>query len=125
MENLNNYNPTFLKEKLIVKENKFNEEEFNILFKELKNFLLIKSMFPTKKVYMINKKIYLLWHEFILYTKEYTNFCNLFFRSYIHHSPNNWSKLNKEGKETSENFFELYQKVFGEIPNGEVWVFDN
>jgi len=29
-----------------------------------------------------------MWHEFILFTKDYTQFCQLYFGEYLHHLPN-------------------------------------
>lgn len=29
-----------------------------------------------------------MWHEFILFTEDYMNFCNKFFGEYMHHLPN-------------------------------------
>lgn len=43
-----------------------------------------------------------MWHTFILYTKEYVEFCNRFFSRYIHHAPTTnrekeeMTKLSKE-----------------------------
>lgn len=42
-----------------------------------RTFVLQKSMEPLDKM----------WHEFILFTREYHQFCEKFFGEYIHHIP--------------------------------------
>lgn len=42
-----------------------------------RTFVLQKSMEPLDKM----------WHEFILFTREYHEFCDRFFGEYIHHIP--------------------------------------
>jgi hypothetical protein len=34
-----------------------------------------------------------MWHEFILFTKDYTNFCQHYFGEYLHHLPNIFDNL--------------------------------
>jgi hypothetical protein len=41
-----------------------------------------------------------MWHTFILFTKDYTDFCNKYFGYYLHHNPTSY----KEKQDSEENF---------------------
>lgn len=51
------------------------------------------------------------WHTFILFTKEYFEFCKRLGVDYIHHQPSLDFKPSRNDKEFSD-FVELYQKTF-------------
>jgi hypothetical protein len=38
-------------------------------------------------VYVMHKKADLLWHTHILFTQQYTDYCNQVFGTYLHHTP--------------------------------------
>ncbi|MEP1740098.1 MAG: hypothetical protein ABJI60_12475 [Kangiellaceae bacterium] len=42
-----------------------------------------------------------MWHNFILFTKDYTDFCHHYFGSYIHHVPTVKPKQSSSGTEKS------------------------
>lgn len=53
------------------------------------------------------KEIDDLWHTYLLYTKEYAFFCNMFFERFIHHIPDN-SVVGfdeKRARETMDNTY--------------------
>lgn len=66
-------------------------EESKELFSELKKLLWFLAQRPNNSApfgILTNQKIlddY--WHEFILYTQSYTDFCNKYLGRYIHHYP--------------------------------------
>jgi hypothetical protein len=56
------------------------------IFRETQKFLFIcqlKGVFIPDDLLMIDE----MWHNFILFTKEYHFFCNRFFGRYFHHLP--------------------------------------
>ena len=62
-----------------------------------------------------------LWHAHILFTRDYSAFCNTVNGEYIHHNPT----VDDEEKEAlgsaySDNTLTLYKKTFGEL-NENVW----
>ncbi|MDD5267693.1 MAG: hypothetical protein PHO08_11275 [Methylococcales bacterium] len=64
-------------------QNSIEIEEATNIFVELEIFLnnaAAQRQSPTKIVDTA-------WHEFILHTKEYTEYCTNFFGKYIHHTP--------------------------------------
>ncbi len=57
------------------------------------------------------------WHEFILCTKAYTDFCQAYFGKYIHHHPGG---TGQENKKQFMNTLKYYRKHFGKPP-AEFW----
>lgn len=55
------------------------------------------------------------WHNFILYTKEYHLFSNRFYGKYIHHCPSD-SKFSTS-KKSSRDTLNIYKKYFSELEN--------
>ena len=54
------------------------------------------------------------WHNFILFTHEYDEFCRHTVGQFIHHAPRTSRRLIP--KQHNENFVTAYMKVFGELP---------
>ena len=56
------------------------------------------------------------WHQFILYTSQYGEFCRRFFGHYVHHAPSN---APQSGAATTlpvasfSDFCSRYQELFG------------
>ncbi len=59
--------------------------EANQLFEDVLRFLWVKSV--TKEPITPSQKIDDGWHNFILFTKDYANFCSRYFGKFIHHTP--------------------------------------
>lgn len=69
------------------------EEEAKSIFKEMQKFLFIcqlKGIFIPDDLLIIDE----MWHNFILFTKEYHSFCATYFGKYFHHLPA--TKIEKE-----------------------------
>jgi hypothetical protein len=63
-----------------------SEEEAGDIFTETKKFLYISGLpgvFIPDELLIIDE----MWHNFILFTQEYQQFCAFYFGSYLHHSP--------------------------------------
>ncbi|QJI29620.1 hypothetical protein HKK55_13115 [Pseudomonas sp. ADAK18] len=73
------------------KNNKVSMRESSELFLDLKRWIWLIGTRPSEsppfpsfpEQWIIDNY----WHEFILSTREYTNFCTDFFGNYIHHTP--------------------------------------
>ncbi|AXY74279.1 hypothetical protein D3H65_09960 [Paraflavitalea soli] len=62
-----------------------NEEAADI-FTETKKFLFIcrqPGVFIPDELLIVDE----MWHNFILFTKEYQDFCSFYFGGYLHHTP--------------------------------------
>jgi hypothetical protein len=71
----------------------------------------------TQSVAMLDEKIDAIWHQFILFTRAYTEFCQDYLGKFIHHLPN--TSFTPTTKYAALNFVSNYQNFFGEIP--ESW----
>jgi hypothetical protein len=62
------------------------EQEAEDIFNETKKFLYISrnpGVFIPDELLIVDE----MWHNFILFTKEYQHFCQLYFGNYLHHTP--------------------------------------
>ncbi len=57
------------------------------------------------------------WHQFILFTRSYTSFCNEAFGKYIHHRPT--TSFTPSEAKAPERFVEAYELVFGDL--SDLW----
>lgn len=92
------------------KEHQVSNEEALVVFQETKKFLATcASMGQTD--FSPSEEQDAMWHLFILYTKDYTDFCNSFFGSYMHHIPCDGTKVDVDPCPIKEEAVAL----FGEI----------
>jgi hypothetical protein len=62
------------------------EQEAEDIFNETKKFLYISripGVFIPDELLIVDE----MWHNFILFTKEYQHFCQFYFDNYLHHTP--------------------------------------
>ncbi len=62
------------------------DEEAADIFTETKKFLFIcrqPGVFIPDELLIVDE----MWHNFILFTKEYQDFCAFYFGGYLHHTP--------------------------------------
>ena len=70
----------------MVKETKFSEQKIMELMFEQKRFLLLASV--LKNVPMYSKEVDEVWHQMLMFTREYKEFTEGFAGQFIHHAPN-------------------------------------
>lgn len=109
----------FLEEKTLWKGLFRSQEEYRAAFVELKKFLWLCAVMD-RPYPMMSEGIDGLWHQFILYTIEYHDFCDRFFGRYMHHRPSGprpaSATASPETKALGMEFFRAYQKHFGPVP---------
>ena len=89
-----------------IDEFKVTKEEASEIFSETLKFLYFahighsigQNAIITESTLIIDK----MWHVFILFTKEYTNFCEKYFGRYLHHQPNTKSLVESRRALTGE-----------------------
>jgi hypothetical protein len=63
-------------------------EEVDTVVRDLKRFLSLNLLVPDPDFEFVPSfKIDLAWHEFILHTRDYTDFCDALVGRYVHHTP--------------------------------------
>jgi hypothetical protein len=113
------YEAPFLIEKLLKAHIVDTPEEGQALFVEVKRFFVLVRSDDTKMWEMYSARIDEAWHQFILFTKEYTDFCRRFFGRYIPHSPSNAPKSETRNSVEVSSFQDFqcrYLELFGEPP---------
>lgn len=118
------YRAPFLIDKLMKNRIADSKEEAEALFAEVKKYLVITRSDEDVSWKMYSVRIDEAWHQFILYTEEYADFCERFFGSYVAHRPGNFparAALNSPGRiSTLDGFRRRYESLFGtDLP--EIW----
>ena len=62
-------------------------EQAEALFKDTKRFLLLCGCFRSRGPLSPTAAIDNGWHEFLMFTKDYQEFCEQYFGGFLHHSP--------------------------------------
>jgi len=118
LDKLNQFEAPFLEEKLLQNGKFKSKEDYQKAFVEFKKYAALVKI-SGKKLGMTSKEIDEVWHQFILFTKEYHNFCDKFLNGYMHHSPNISSTPKNKMKQETKNLVSAYKAVFGNIPT--IW----
>lgn len=105
------------------KENKLSLETAQVHFEECKKFLYLCSI--SDVALSPSERIDKVWHEFIMFTRDYQNFCKDVLGSFIHHVPDieHNATIRKQNKESFEYARTLAQATFGEI-DPYMWCLD-
>jgi hypothetical protein len=117
------YEAPFLIEKLIKNAVVDTAEEGDALFREVKRYLVLAHQDQDHVWNMYSLRVDEAWHQFILFTRQYMDFCHRYFGRYIPHNPSNAPKVEfvRPVEKTSfEQFHARYQELFGE-PLPDVW----
>jgi hypothetical protein len=79
--------PPGLLNKLSGKHPSLTRKDSALVSSGLRQFFLAYLMSDCKFVSMPSQAADELWHEFILYTRDYKSFCNKAFGTFLHHTP--------------------------------------
>jgi hypothetical protein len=79
--------PAGLLERLEKHHANFDRKDSALVSRGLRQFFLAYLRSGTKFVSMPSQIADDLWHEFILYTRDYKNFCDKAFGGFLHHTP--------------------------------------
>jgi hypothetical protein len=113
----------YLIEKLLKDHVVDSAEEANALFTEVKRYLVLNQIDRTKAWKMYSLRVDEVWHQFVLFTVEYSSFCDKYFGHYAHHAPSNAPDPgfgHRAPEATFAEFADRYLEMFGtELPN--VW----
>jgi hypothetical protein len=86
---------------------------------ECKKYLVLCALFPNESLGM-KGPVDNYWHTFLLFTKEYIDFCNEVAGFFIHHVPN-VSKQSNKGSNGFSTTMERYRLIFGCEPELRAW----
>ena len=112
------------------KDYNYTNEDMVILEKELKKYFVLAALKtePGSELGMYSKDVDNLWHTFILFTKEYADFCKTYIHHFVHHVPeidtdkSTPEKLAKI-RQTFHAFVKSYEATFHEEVH-PIWFLD-
>jgi len=94
---INNYKfPQSIPSKIKLVYPELSDAELDQVMKGLKAYFLLIYAANKEAVSMPSQVVDVAWHEFILFTKEYSRFCLKAFGYYIHHTPSEAMKTEVE-----------------------------
>ncbi len=82
---LDTYFEERIQQRYMEEHKKVSPEEYNLLFFELKRFFIMCSL--LKNVPMFSERVDDIWHEMLMFTKEYEQFSKRFYGQFLHHTP--------------------------------------
>lgn len=90
--------------------------------RELKRYLALCALHPEKK-YGMAGPVDELWHDFILFTRLYVEFCQRAKGEYIHHQPVIPGEAGDHATWRADyaRFLADYEATFGEAPPAHLW----
>lgn len=113
----------YLIEKLLKEHVVDSAEQGRALFTEVKRYLVLNQVDRTKAWKMYSLRVDEVWHQFVLFTVEYSAFCDKYFGCYAHHAPSNAPDPGFGHRPPEASFAEFadrYREFFGlELP--DVW----
>lgn len=101
----------------VKKNNSWTDEYVNQIEKEFERFIFLKSIDNECSP---SDDIDILWHQILLDTEYYYNYCKKNFNQIIHHKPQN--SLDQEARKLRlEKTAKLYKEIYNEEQNPIVW----
>ncbi|WP_338787199.1 hypothetical protein [Metabacillus sp. FJAT-53654] len=73
-------------EERVKRENKLKENEYKWRLLDLKRYFILTSL--LKESPMFSQKVDELWHQMLMFTREYDDFSKKYLGTILHHSPN-------------------------------------
>ncbi len=117
---LQDFQAPYLVEKLVNLRVVGTAAEAEALFVEVKRHLFLALTLDDRTLPVFSTRIDEAWHQFILFTREYHDFCTRFAGHYLHHSPRESSSSGRGSKPlTFEEFVVEYERRFGKL--SELW----
>ncbi len=87
---------------------------------EFKRFMMLKAKFPGRSLPMLSKAVDAVWHQLILDTRAYAEFCQGAAGQFIHHKPAGKQPPDQPSMSYVE-FAQLYRDEFGQEPPEAIW----
>ena len=117
------YEAPFVIEKLVKERFVDTPQDARALFTEVKRYLVLCHVDRSKTWKMHSLSVDEAWHQFVLFTAEYSAFCARYFGKYRHHAPSNAppdSGVRLAPEATVDEFCDRYRQLFGiDVP--PVW----
>ena len=120
LEKIAGYEAPFLEEKLLLEGSLSSPEIYPVAFDEFKKYAFLATE-TDQPLGMSSRDVDQVWHQLILFTKEYDKFCKEYLGEFLHHVPTT-SQTPVEGNPVL-TFANMYKEVFGDVPT--IWNLKN
>ena len=120
------FDAPYLIEKLVKDHVCVSEDEARALFREVKRFLHLNRADRSRIWDMYSHRVDEVWHQFVLFTRQYMDFCQRYYGLYLPHSPSNSPQTQRGGtaadvpSATFAEFAARYERMYGE-PLPDCW----
>ena len=107
----------YLEERLVREKKVRSAEEVAKLLDEVKKYIVLSRLMRDHSVPMLSRRIDEIWHQFILFSEEYKQFCLRFCGRFVHHNPGRATDEDGEPRPelTRDELERAYESVFGPI----------
>jgi len=111
----------YLEERLVREKKVRTAEEVARLLDEVKKYIVLSRQMRDRSVPMLSRRIDEVWHQFILFSEEYKQFCHRFFGRFVHHNPGRATDESGEPRPelTRDELERAYVSLFG--PMSDLW----
>jgi hypothetical protein len=121
-ELLNNaLDPSFIdhvRQRIIQKKPGVDKNKYSWMLLEVKRYFILFTIFKNVKMY--SQEVDLIWHEMLLFTQDYQDFCKRFADRFIHHQPLKTASVKQKKLLEERAFFDLmYSILFRIYPENE------
>ncbi len=113
---LENFEAPYLEEKLLSERVFQSKDEYQEAFTEFKKYASLAKLYG-RDLGMTSKTVDAVWHQFILFTPQYHEFCNTFIGEYLHHVTK--TSFTPTSKDDKARLVDAYTSIFGDLP--EIW----
>lgn len=119
LERLDSFEAPYLEEKLRMTGKITDKSLYRESFVEFKKFAGLFGL-GYRGLAMTSPQIDEVWHQFILFTPQYAEFCDKYLGSFLHHIPEtSYTGLGNGKSDGIRNFVRAYSEVFGQLP--KIW----
>lgn len=102
----------------VMERHSISQTQYQWMLLEVKRFFLMCAI--LKQVPMFSKDADLIWHEMLMFTRDYDRFCTTFAGRFIHHQPNvAYTNDNKLPEEERARYDLIYSMLFHIYPANE------
>ncbi|WP_409299046.1 hypothetical protein V1498_11145 [Peribacillus sp. SCS-26] len=106
----------------VIKEGRLSEDEYPWHEFELKRFFVMAAV--LRNVPMYSNKVDEIWHEMLMFTRDYQEFSLAYLGEYLHHEPNpeqEWTEAVQEEHMNNRAWFDLiYSCMFEVLPSSSI-----
>lgn len=117
------FDAPYVIEKLVKNRTADSHDDAVLLFREAKRYLVLAQADRSIAWQMHSLRVDEAWHQFVLFTAQYVDFCQRHFGRYVHHAPSNSPSAANSTvvRATFDEFRTRYLELFGEdLP--AVWI---